>query len=88
MGASVKNGTLPGWILRIESKKGKREAYNQKMDELLTLHPELSLNGGVICGSLKILIKALLIERNWKSEIVYLDFEGFGLGWGSLVLLT
>jgi hypothetical protein len=48
------------------------------LDELLPLPPELPLNGGVICGNLKILIRGILIERELGIRGVYLEFEGFG----------
>jgi hypothetical protein len=64
--------------------RGKEEVDFQNLDELLPLLPEYSLNGGVIYGSPGILV---LIERKLGIRVVYLKFERFGFGWGSLMCL-
>jgi hypothetical protein len=47
------------------------------LDELLLLHPEFPLNGGVICENLETLIRGILIKRKLGIRVVYLKFEGF-----------
>jgi hypothetical protein len=54
------------------------------LDELLSLLPEYSLNGGVIYGSPGILV---LIERKLGIRVVYLKFMRFGFRWESLFSL-
>jgi hypothetical protein len=84
-GSFGEKGILPGWILQIESNKGKRRGRLPKFRHTAPSTSQISLNGGVICGSLKILIKGFLIERELGFRVIYLKFKGFGFGWGALI---
>jgi len=71
--ASEEKGTMQAGTLPIEGDKGKKEADYQNLDQLFPLPPELPLNGGVICGNLKILIRGILIESKLGVRLAFDD---------------
>lgn len=75
-GLLKKNGYYQSGFLYLREIKGKEKAEGQDLDELLHLPPELHLNGGVIFGSLEVLINSFLIERNLGVRVVYLNLKG------------
>ena len=73
-------------MLPVTGKREKRGGDCQKRGELQPAPPTDLLAQGDegACGSPKILVQGILIARKLGIRIVYLKFEGFGFGWGSL----